>query len=78
MKTASRDATRPAAPSKGKTSESSADPVSSRFVKGQRVMFYNVYGVKHYGRVGWIGNQSSTRLFHFTIVGIRTVSLLQY
>ena len=62
-------------PSKGKTSESSVDPASPRFVVGQYVMFYDNNGDKHYGTVGWTGKKSRTRVFAYTVVGIRTVSV---
>ena len=81
MKSASRDdavsssKAAKAAASKGKDSESSVDPVHYRFKKGQRVMFYDNKGEKHYGTVGWTGNSTRTRTFDYILVGIRTVSV---
>ena len=64
MKSASRDDT------------SSVDPVPpSQFIKGQRVMFYDNKGEKHYGTVGWTGKNTRTRAFDYTLVGIQTVSV---
>ena len=45
-----------------------------RFEHGQRVVFYDKHGGKHYGTVRWTGNKSATRVFDYMVVGIQTVS----
>ena len=66
-KSASRDTAR--------SSDSSVHPTSPRFVVGQRVMFYNKNGVKHYGTVRWTGRKTVARSFAYTVIGIQTVSV---
>ena len=54
--------------------ESSVDP-PPRFKLGQRVVFYDKRGGKHYGTVRWTGKRSVSREFDYMLVGIQTVCL---
>ena len=54
--------------------KSSVDHDSKCSQLGQRVAFYDKHGTKHYGVVQWIGKESRTRKFEYTVVGIKTVS----
>ena len=67
-KSASRDTARSFVPS-------TDPPALPRFKVGQRVMFYDNNGDKHYGTVGWTASMTITRSFPYTIVGIKTVSV---
>ena len=42
---------------------------------GQRVIFCDKYGKKHFGVVQWIGKESQTRKFKYNVLGIKSVSL---
>ena len=63
--------------SKMKTQDdSSVDPPPRQFEKGDRVKVHNKQGVPVHGTVHWVGRKTATQQFQFTVVGIKTVSIM--
>jgi hypothetical protein len=50
----------------------------SEFRLGERVHFYSKRGAKHFGIVRWTGREIRTKKFEYLVVGIQTVSYVNY
>ena len=61
---------------KGSIPQSAVNPGPLIFKIGERVAFYSIKGVKHYGVIGWAGRETKARKFPYVIVGIITVSII--
>lgn len=49
---------------------------SSVFRVGQRVIFHDKNGDKHYGVVEWTGREGPAKKFDYPVVGIKTVRIV--